>query len=114
MSSDVSKVFRTRLRQLRDGRGLTQQELEDKIGKIDEGAGYISRVETGRIASPPFEVIDKLADALDVDPAEFFFSEGLDDAAEELVKKIQLLLSVKKTDEVRKAYRLLLVAFEKY
>lgn len=114
MRSDVSKVFRVRLRQLRDAMGLTQQQLEDKIGKIDEGAGYISRVETGRIVSPPFEVVNKLADALNVDPVEFFSSEGLDDDSEELLRKIQLLLSTKRPDDVRKAYRLLLVTFEKY
>jgi hypothetical protein len=29
--------------------------------------GYISRVETGRIETPPFEMIQKIGDALQVD-----------------------------------------------
>lgn len=114
MKLDLAKVFRERLRQLRDVRGFTQEDLEARIGKVDEGAGYISRVETGRIGTPPFEVIEKLADALGVQPAEFFFAEGLDDTADMLLAKMNSLLANKTPEQIRAVYRLMLVYFEKY
>jgi transcriptional regulator with XRE-family HTH domain len=114
MSSDLSKLFRERLRLLRKTRGLTQDQLETKIGKIDDGAGYVSRLETGRIATPPFEVIEKLANALEVHPVEFFFTEGLDQNSDALLAKINSLLAKKNTKQIRAIYRLMLVYFEKY
>src|SRR5262245_42392759 len=113
MRPELAKVFRERLRQLRDAKRLTQEQLESRIGKVDEGTGYVSRLETGRISTPPFEVIDKLADALEVDPWEFFWATGIGDSSEELLRKVQDLLSSREPDEIRKAYRLLLLALEK-
>ena len=114
MNSDLAKLFRERLKQLRDIRGLTQEDLEARIGKIDEGAGYISRVETGRIGTPPFEIIERLASALEVQPAEFFFSEGLDETADTLLAKINSLLAGRNAGQIRTIYRMMLAYFEKY
>jgi transcriptional regulator with XRE-family HTH domain len=105
MRPELAKVFRERLRQLRDAKGFTQEQLESRIGKVG--------LETGRILTPPFEVIDKLADALEVEPAEFFLASGVGDSSEELLRKVQDLLSGRDPDEIRKAYRLLLLALEK-
>jgi transcriptional regulator with XRE-family HTH domain len=65
MSLNIAERFRERLGMLRKMRGLTQQELESKIGESEKEAGYISRLETGAIETPPFETIQKIADALE-------------------------------------------------
>jgi transcriptional regulator with XRE-family HTH domain len=109
MNIDVSKLFRERLRTLREAKGLNQGELEERIGKE---TNYISRVETGRIDTPPIEVMGKIAEALDVPLYELFFFEGLDDNAEVLREKIQVLLNSSDAEHLRKFYRLMLVSLE--
>ena len=111
MNLPISERFRLRLAMLRETRHVTQQELESSIGKEN---GYISRVETGRIETPPFEVIQKIADVLQVDVGEFFFSEGLEESPEELVAAINFILPRDDAAELRKIYRLILVSQVKY
>jgi transcriptional regulator with XRE-family HTH domain len=114
MSLTIAERFRERLAMLRRVRGLTQQELESKIGKSEKEAGYISRLETGAIETPPFEIIQKIANALDFDVIEFFFAEGLDHGRDQLLGNINELLSVQEPKQLRKIYRLILVSLEKY
>jgi transcriptional regulator with XRE-family HTH domain len=114
MSLSISERFRIRLAMLRKLRGLTQQELEKRIGKSDKEAGYVSRLETGAIGTPPFEMIQTIADALQVDVGEFFFAEGLDESPEELMAAINAILPQGDPKELRKIYRLILVNQEKY
>jgi transcriptional regulator with XRE-family HTH domain len=57
----------SRLRQLRRERLLTQQQLADTAGL---GPNEVSRIESGKVKSPRFDTIRKLATALDMDPAE--------------------------------------------
>ena len=111
MSLSISERFRLRLAMLREARHITQQDLESRIGRE---TGYISRVETGRIETPPFEMIQKIADVLQVDVGEFFFAEGLDESPEELIAAINALLPQTDSKELRKIYRLILVSQEKY
>jgi transcriptional regulator with XRE-family HTH domain len=111
MSLSISERFRLRLAMLREARQITQQDLESQIGKE---TGYISRVETGRIETPPFEMIQKIGDALQVDVGEFFFVEGLDETSEELVVAINSILPTGDPRELRKIYRMILVSQEKY
>ena len=99
---------------LRKLRGLTQQELEKRIGKSDTESGYISRLETGGIETPPFEMIQTISGALQVDVGEFFFAEGLDGTPEELIAAINALLPAGDSKELRRIYRLILVSQEKY
>jgi transcriptional regulator with XRE-family HTH domain len=114
MSLTIAERFRERLAMLRKVRGVTQQELESRIGKSETEGGYISRLETGAIDTPPFEMIQKIADALDFDVSEFFFAEGLDQAPKELLRNINALLSGQDAKQLRKIYRLILVNLEKY
>jgi len=114
MTSRAGDLFRERLALLRKAKGLTQQELERRIGKLETEAGYISRVETGGIETPPFEVIDKIANELDVEVVELFFGEGLDADAEQLRESISELLASQDAAQLRKIYRLILVSLEKY
>jgi transcriptional regulator with XRE-family HTH domain len=110
MSSDQVRLFRERLRSLRDAKSLSQSQLEERIGKE---ANYISRVETGRIDTPPLDVIGAIADAFGVSVSDLFFYEGLDDNADALRMKIQDLVSTGDPVLLRKYYRLLLLLKEK-
>jgi transcriptional regulator with XRE-family HTH domain len=114
MSSSAGDLFRERLVLLRKARGLTQQELERRIGKLETEAGYISRIETGAIETPPFEVIDKIASELDVEVTELFFGEGLEGDAKQLRENISKVLASQDVVQLRKIYRLILVILEKY
>lgn len=114
MTLNAGELFRDRLALLRKAKGLTQQELERRIGKLETEAGYISRVETGGIETPPFEVVDRIAQELDVEVVELFFGEGLDKSAEQLRESISAVLATQDVAQLRKIYRLILVTLEKY
>lgn len=108
MGSDDTKPFREHLRMLREAKGLSQTQLEERIGKE---ANYITRVETGRL-EPPLDVITRIAHELDVSVSDLFFFEGVDDSAELLRAKIQRLIETDSVKRLRKYYRLLLVSDE--
>jgi transcriptional regulator with XRE-family HTH domain len=114
MTLNVGDLFRERLALLRKAKGLTQQELEKRIGKLETEAGYISRIETGGIETPPFDVIDRIAQELDVEVVELFFGEGLNQTAEQLLESISRVLATQDVAQLRKIYRLILVSSEKY
>jgi transcriptional regulator with XRE-family HTH domain len=114
MTLNAGDAFRERLVLLRKAKGLTQQELEKRIGKLETEAGYISRVETGGIETPPFDVLDRIAHELDVEAVELFFGEGLDENAEQLRESISRVLASQDAAQLRKIYRLILVSLEKY
>ena len=114
MTLNAGELFRERLALLRKAKGLTQQDLERRIGKVETEGGYISRIETGGIETPPFDVIDKIAHELDVDVVELFFGEGLDENAEQLRQNISRLLASQDAAQLRKIYRLILVSLERY
>jgi transcriptional regulator with XRE-family HTH domain len=109
MSSKEAKLFREHLRMLREAKGLSQSQLEEKIGKEEN---YITRVETGRIDTPPIDITAKIARALEVSMSDLYFFEGVDDSADVLRSKIQTLLKTNDPKRLRKYYRLLLVAHE--
>ena len=94
---------------LREAKGLSQSQLEERIGKEEN---YITRVETGRIDTPPIEVTAKIARALDVSLSDLYFLEGLDDSVEVLRAKIERLIRTDDPKKLRKYYRLLLVSSE--
>lgn len=67
-----------KIRKLRAAKGLTQQQLADKVGIYQDSIGYY---EQGR-AQPPWDVLYKIADALGVSTEEFrecvkFFGQPL-------------------------------------
>ncbi|HZQ20482.1 MAG TPA: helix-turn-helix transcriptional regulator [Terriglobales bacterium] len=107
MSSDEGKKFREHLRLLRESKGLSQSQLEEKIGSQDN---YITRVETGRIDTPPVEMTAKIARALGVSLSDLYFVEGVDDKPEILRAKIEDLVRKSDAKLLRKYYRLMLVA----
>lgn len=109
MTLDDGKLFRERLRVLRESHGLTQGQLEERIGKE---ANYITRVETGRIDTPPFETLSRIARELGVSMSDLFFFEGIDDDAEILREKINRLVETSDVKELRMFYRLMIVSRE--
>lgn len=110
MNSDEARLFRERLRVLRESKGLSQRDVEERIGKEEN---YITRVETGRIETPPIEVTAKIAKALGVSMSDLYFFEGVDDNVETVRAKIQALIQTDDVKRLRKYYRLLLVSDEK-
>ncbi len=58
-----------RIRELREARGLTQEDLAAKA-KVDRAE--LSRLETGKCANPGTKRLAKIANALGVELAEFF------------------------------------------
>jgi transcriptional regulator with XRE-family HTH domain len=65
---DLRPLFATNLRRICHQRKLSQEGLAHDAG-VDRA--YLSRVERG-VTYVGLEIIGKLADVLDVDPAEFF------------------------------------------
>ena len=57
------------LRTARTKAGLTQEELAEKSG-VEQTT--ISNLETGRVQSPQWDTVAKLADALGLDPYKLF------------------------------------------
>lgn len=56
----LQKAFGQRLKELRDDKGITQEDLADAAGLFRT---YLSRIETG-LANPSLTVIHRLSDAL--------------------------------------------------
>ena len=109
MSRDLGVLFRKRLASLRAAQGLTQATLSEMIGA---GPQYVGHVETGRIKTPPWERMNKLARALNVSISDLLFFEGVDDNAEVLRSKIQRLAQTNDVARLRMYYRLMLVCRE--
>ncbi len=103
------KQFRARLVLLRSARGLKQEDLSERIGKA---YNYISRLETGRIKTVPYDVLAKLALALDVTVDDLLFVEGCNESPEEIKARIDRWLENLDAKKLREYYRLLLVIAE--
>lgn len=67
-ATTLKSLFGRRIRSIRKLRDLTQEELAESS---QLSAEYISKLERGQ-ASPSFEVIVQIANALEVDPSELF------------------------------------------
>lgn len=67
-ASDRNKLLGRRIRELRKERGLTQEQLSEKVGKTDE---VISNIETGA-ASTRLSTLFDIADALKVSLLDIF------------------------------------------
>lgn len=103
------KQFRARLVLLRNAKGLKQEQLSERIGRA---YNYISRVETGRVKTVPFDVLAKIALALDVTVDDLLFIDGLIESQDEIKARIQRMLDSADIKMIRKFYRLLLLMQE--
>ena len=103
------KQFRARLVLLRNAKGLTQEQLGEKIERANN---YISRVETGFIKTVPYEILEKLARVLDVTIDDLLFVEGLQESEQDIKARISRWLETVDAKKLRKWYRLLLITLE--
>ncbi|MDR0909229.1 MAG: helix-turn-helix transcriptional regulator [Spirochaetaceae bacterium] len=69
--TDIKDVFASNLKKIRHAKGLNQAEL---AGKAEVSKNYIGFLETAR-KFPSSEMVQKLAQALDIDPTELFAKE---------------------------------------
>lgn len=87
----LKRLFGKRLKQLRESRGLTQQELAELC---DMQTNSIGLIEIGKRAAS-FSTIEILAEKLDVHYYELFsFSFGNDPGKEELIEELTTEVSV--------------------
>jgi transcriptional regulator with XRE-family HTH domain len=99
--ADAGECFRRSLRRVRKLRGLTQEDLARRVRISSK---YLSHLETGSRENPSLETIERLARALDVQPAVLFGGRLEDETG--MVRQLDL-------DELRtRAGRLLDVATE--
>ena len=68
---DLREVFATNLRRIRNAKGLSQDDLAYDAGI---SRSYLSQLEKG-VFYASLKIIEKLAAALDVEPAEFLKPE---------------------------------------
>ena len=61
------KIDGAKLRSLRERRFISREELAEKVGSHRD---HIGRLERGEVANPRIATIRKLAQALEVEPAE--------------------------------------------
>lgn len=60
--------FGTRLRTIREAKGLTQEQLAERVGMAYQA---IARIERGDSDNPTWSTVQKLAEALGVEPNDF-------------------------------------------
>ncbi len=99
---DLKKDFGLRLKELRIKKGITQSHLAEITG-IDPK--HISHIETGR-SFPKADLIEKLANALDVDYTKLFLTSHLKNN-EALKEQINLLLLKATEEELKIIYKII-------
>ncbi len=95
----LRQIFIGNLKRYRKQNHIRQLDLALEIGK---SANYINSIENGKYFPPP-ETIDKIAEALKVEPASLFQKESKDKPLlkDELVKKIYDKVIVSLPDLIR-------------
>jgi transcriptional regulator with XRE-family HTH domain len=63
-------TLRQRIRELRQARGYTQEQLAHRAGL---GEKYLQNLEAGRRANPSMDVLNKVAEALEVHMLELLY-----------------------------------------
>lgn len=98
---DLKKDFGMRLKELRSKKGITQYQLAEIVG-IDPK--HMSHIETGR-SFPKADLIEKFAEALDVEYTKLFKTEHLQDK-EILLRQIISLLKRASEEELKNIYKI--------
>ncbi len=66
--STIKKLLGQRIKEIRKSKGITQEQLAEKVGI---GTSNISYIENGKFA-PTIENFEKIVQALDVEPYELY------------------------------------------
>ena len=100
--TNTKQYLGARIQDIRKRKNLKQSELAEIIG-ID--AKHMSKLECGR-SYPSFDLLDKIAQALNSTPSELLDTEHLIDK-NSLIDKITGRLKTSKEENVRLAYKIL-------
>lgn len=99
---DLKKDFGQRLKELRNKKGITQYQLAELVG-IDPK--HMSHIETGR-SFPKADLIEKFAEALEIEYTKLFRTEHLQDKVI-LLKQINTLLKKANEEELKNIYKII-------
>lgn len=99
---NIKKDFGLRIKELRNKKGITQYQLAEMTG-IDPK--HMSHIETGR-SFPKADLIEKLANALELEYTELFQTEHLQER-KVLLNKINNSLEKVKDNDLRVIYKLI-------
>jgi transcriptional regulator with XRE-family HTH domain len=86
---DLKQIFIANLRNLRNSKGISQMKLAEMC---DTATNYIGEIEIGR-RFPSLALIEKIGQALDVEPYRFFIEESGKNYRE-MEEAISLLLAL--------------------
>lgn len=103
MTTKGDKTFGLRIKELREKKKFTQEQLAEIL---DIDSRSLSRIETG-MSFTTIEKLKKLANALDVDIQDLFYVEQSSNK-EELILKINTLLNSAQIDDLQKIYKIIL------
>ena len=102
LMTNTKQYLGIRIQELRKKKQLKQTELAEIIG-ID--SKHMSKLECGR-SYPSFDLLDKIAQALDVSPDMLLSIDHLKDK-NSLISEIDELLEKSEEAQVRKAYKII-------
>ena len=100
---NIKKDFGQRIKELRNKKGITQYQLAKMVG-IDPK--HMSHIETGR-SFPKADLIEKFANALEIEYPELFNTQHLEDR-EIIFKKLINYLKNVPDSELQVIYKLIL------
>lgn len=104
---NIKESIGARIKSLRQGKGLTQETLAEKIGISSK---YLSSIERGK-ENPTLDTLIQLALALEVELFEIFLYAHEVSNSKELKESIQSLIGEADVDRLRLATKLLRAVF---
>lgn len=94
-----SMLIGEKIKKYRKEKGLTQKELADKIGK---GFSTVQKYELN-ISQPPIDVLNRIADTLDINVSKLFDIENtLNQSAEDEAQRQEMYLKELREDTINK------------
>ena len=99
---DTKRLIGVRIKSLRRGRGLTQEQVAERA---DLSVNYLSRIERG-LENPTLETLLSLAKALKVEPFDLFTFEH-DDAPRRLRQSLARLVNEARDDQLSQVVKVL-------
>jgi len=106
-SDDVQNILGTSLKEIRISKGLTQEQLAERIGKE---SGTIYRIEAGKNFVKS-DTLAKLCNVLNVHPSLFFASQPskILEKHEDTIKEITQILQTLSQEKLNDVYNILKV-----
>lgn len=99
---DVLQLFGRKLADIRNKKGLTQEDLAEIIGY---SANHISKIELSR-ANPSFDLLLKVTNALDIDIKDLF-DFRTEQSEEELKEKLKKIIEASHPKKLKMFYNII-------